>query len=206
MNQQPLHNQSCLLDTIRCPSNLQMIGNILPQAQYVRPLISRREKRTRKLSSVSESRVKLVSVHQVGRVKNTSHSIDRPFDPKRLEILKKRFEARARVQSTRIKRLPVPSQRSNESPPLPPCLNRVVSSYSRGRGLSAEKSRPKAYRSPLVNHNILGLPRIVRQMPQCNMQRKLDSLEMYNKESRLKNYQMRIQNQVHRIKRSPSGF
>lgn len=70
--------------------------------------------------------------------------------------------------------------KTEEEIPFPLPLRRQLNMR---RGVSAEKLRQiRPFRSPIVNQNLIGLPQIVKQMPK--MYEKLQSLEVYNKESR----------------------
>lgn len=77
-----------LLETIRCPAKLEMIPSVLPKANYVRPLMSRRETRPKNFSDLSHNRSHLISAGS-----SISRSCDKNrFDPAKLELLKRKYE------------------------------------------------------------------------------------------------------------------
>lgn len=134
------------------------------------------------------------------------HSIDSGrFDPRRLAILKKRYDAK-RAQSRGEEARPHRLHSRQPSQLVLPKAIRRADLYS--RGLSSEKSRPRLpYKSPRVASNI-GLPQVVRQMPSVNrnrLARKLESLEQYRqKAAGLKHVPSVLLARNQRLQHSPS--
>ena len=142
-----------------------MISEVLPKSNYLRPLISRREPRRRKLTQISSERESLITPQKDSR-KTVSKSIDGGKIhiirrskigkcPSRSHLYRERSENSGSKEktATNLRKMPNPHVERH----LPLCLRRQI---QYGRNLSSEKSARK-YRGPVINFNA-GLPKVCR--------------------------------------------